>query len=134
MTAIRTYFDMRRAMSRRLAGQKCPGKEYRRKQECQVTHALGPHPRNYLWHAAARQHDALRPSSPARLWSALAGNLSKNWKLNGVIISLEQSDAAYRSDGLSMSVTPVSALRSNADLEFKLEPGPDVHYRGFWDC
>ena len=55
-------------------------------------------------------------------------------KLNGVIISLEQSDGAYRSDGLSMSVTPVSALRSNADLEFRLEPGPEVHYRGFWSC
>lgn len=56
-------------------------------------------------------------------------------KLNGVLVTLDAGEAdTFASDGMSMSVTPTDALRSDAELAFQLQPGPNVKYRGFWSC
>ncbi|MDF0596872.1 DUF305 domain-containing protein [Psychromarinibacter halotolerans] len=57
-------------------------------------------------------------------------------KLNGIILTLESGSAegTYASDGLSMTVEPVDTMRSDSLLTFRLNPGPEAIYRGFWSC
>lgn len=57
-------------------------------------------------------------------------------KLNGIILPLDGGDAEgrYRTEGLEMAVEPVDAARSENLLTFRLDPGPEAIYRGFWSC
>ncbi|MBE9640489.1 DUF6692 family protein [Salipiger mangrovisoli] len=57
-------------------------------------------------------------------------------KLNGIILPLDAAGAEGRfgTEGLEMSVEPVEALRSDSQLTFRLDPGPEAIYRGFWSC
>ncbi|WP_417725349.1 DUF305 domain-containing protein [Salipiger sp.] len=57
-------------------------------------------------------------------------------KLNGIILRLRAGEAgqSYGTEGLSMAVEPVDALRSDSRLTFRLDPGPEAIYRGFWSC
>jgi len=57
-------------------------------------------------------------------------------KLNGVILPLRAGDteSSYGTGGLQMTVEPVDAQRSDSQLTFRLDPGPEAIYRGFWSC
>ncbi|MBN9890300.1 DUF305 domain-containing protein [Salipiger abyssi] len=57
-------------------------------------------------------------------------------KLNGIILPLSAGDTerAYGTEGLEMTVEPVEGWRSDSQLTFRLEPGPEAIYRGFWSC
>jgi hypothetical protein len=59
-------------------------------------------------------------------------------KLNGVLIRLDaQGEGEFAADGLSLSVRPLGEdadWRSDAELVFRLDPGPTIGYRGFWQC
>lgn len=56
-------------------------------------------------------------------------------QLNGVLLSLPSTgETAYGVEGIEMSVAPVDALRSDAELTFRLSPGPEARFRGFWSC
>lgn len=57
-------------------------------------------------------------------------------KLNGVILPLGAGDteSSYGTEGLEMAVEPVDAPRSDSQLTFRLTPGPEAIYRGFWSC
>ncbi|NDW02793.1 DUF6692 family protein [Salipiger sp. PrR002] len=57
-------------------------------------------------------------------------------KLNGVILPLGAGDteSSYSTEGLQMAVEPVDAPRSDSQLTFRLTPGPEAIYRGFWSC
>ena len=43
-------------------------------------------------------------------------------------------DNAFGVEGIEMSVAAVDALRSDAELTFRLSPGPEARFRGFWSC
>ena len=57
-------------------------------------------------------------------------------KLNGIILPLNggEADGSYATEGLEMAVEPVDASRSDSHLTFRLSPGPEAIYRGFWSC
>ncbi|WP_370206988.1 DUF305 domain-containing protein [Pararhodobacter marinus] len=56
-------------------------------------------------------------------------------RLNGVLLTLPATgDGRYGTEGIAMSVAPVDALRSDSELTFRLTPGPEARYRGFWSC
>ncbi|WP_370205230.1 DUF305 domain-containing protein [Pararhodobacter marinus] len=56
-------------------------------------------------------------------------------QLNGILLSLPSTgDNAFGVEGIEMSVAAVDALRSDAELTFRLSPGPEARFRGFWSC
>ena len=71
------------------------------------------------------------------LWSAADGTRAAV-KLNGVLVLLERRDGGtFAAPGLTVTVRPLGEeadWRADADLVFRLEPGLDVGYRGFWTC
>lgn len=56
-------------------------------------------------------------------------------QLNGVILTLPSvGDGAYGVAGIELRVAPIDALRAESELTFRLDPGPDARFRGFWSC
>lgn len=63
-------------------------------------------------------------------------------KLNGVLVQLQATEEpeggiAFAAQGVSMTVRPLGEeadWRSDAELVFRLDQGPTVGYRGFYDC
>ncbi|MBN8291872.1 DUF305 domain-containing protein [Rhodobacter sp. NTK016B] len=55
--------------------------------------------------------------------------------LNGVLLTLPAvADGRYGVEGIEMSVATIDALRSDSELTFRLDPGPEARFRGFWTC
>ncbi len=77
-----------------------------------------------------------RTSTEAPILIAAADGSAAVTKLNGIILPLNggTAEGSYGTEGLDMTVEPVDAQRSDSQLTFRLTPGPEAIYRGFWSC
>jgi hypothetical protein len=86
-------------------------------------------------------HDRCRfnrsPETDPILWTAADGGQAV-MKLNGVLVPLERSgDGTFAAGEATVSVRPLGEeanWRSDAELDFRLDRGLSVGYRGFWTC
>lgn len=81
------------------------------------------------------------PEADPILWTAGDGSAAAV-KLNGILVFLEAAGGEhgalrFSAPGTMISVQPLAEQadwRANAELVFKLDPGPTVGYRGFYAC
>lgn len=55
-------------------------------------------------------------------------------KLNNILLDLSPRDGGFGVAGMTMTLATVDDLRADSELVFRLDPGPEVAYRGFWSC
>ena len=55
-------------------------------------------------------------------------------KVNNILLDLSPRDGGFGVAGMTLTLATVDDLRADSELVVRLDPGPEVAYRGFWSC